>query len=75
MDKITDKINVMCSKCGGFLFTYFKLGKRPLWDCWKNRVYDDNTIHNFNLIKCQCGNVIGIDVGDYIKMKPGSFTF
>ncbi|MHA1377947.1 MAG: hypothetical protein ACTSRG_06160 [Candidatus Helarchaeota archaeon] len=70
-----EKLRLTCTKCGGYLFTYYKYGKRRLWECWKNRIFDDNTTCNFNLIKCNCGNIIGIDVGDYIKMKPGSFHY
>ncbi|MHA1298046.1 MAG: hypothetical protein ACTSO9_01225 [Candidatus Helarchaeota archaeon] len=71
----SEKVKLICTKCGAYLFTYYKYGKTRIWECWKNRIFDDNTIHNFNLIKCQCGNNVGIDVGDYIKMKPTAFTF
>jgi len=68
-------IIVKCAKCKRKVFRYLKIGRGKLWHCWKNRIIEDNSIRDGDEIKCQCGNLVGIDDGKWIKMKPHSFTY
>jgi len=68
-------IIVKCAKCKRKIFRYLKVGKGKLWHCWKDRIIEDNSIRDGEQIKCQCGNLVGIDEGKWIKMKQRSFTY
>ncbi|MCD6410120.1 MAG: hypothetical protein J7L98_07335 [Candidatus Verstraetearchaeota archaeon] len=67
--------SIRCAKCGREVFRYLKFGKGHLWHCWKPRIVRDYSVREGNLVKCQCGNVIGFDVGIYIKLRQKSFTW
>jgi hypothetical protein len=66
-------IVVKCAKCKRKIFKYQKIGKGRLWHCWKGRIVEDYSIRTGKEIKCQCGNLIGIDDGKWIKLKQHSF--
>jgi hypothetical protein len=66
---------IKCARCKGKIFKYLKIGKGRLLHCWKERIIEDYSVRDGNEIKCQCGNLIGIDVGKWIKMKQRSFTY
>jgi len=51
------------------------MGEARLWECWKFRIFDDYSVRVYNLVKCHCGNIVGIDEGDYIKMVQHSFAY
>jgi len=68
-------ITVKCAKCKRRIFRYLKIGKGKLWHCWKDRIIEDKSIRDGDEIKCQCGNLVGIDEGKWIKMKQHSFTY
>jgi len=68
-------IIVKCAKCKRKIFRYLKVGKGKLWHCWKDRIIEDNSIRDEDEIKCQCGNLVGIDEGKWIKMKQHSFAY
>ena len=68
-------IIIKCAKCGKKIFKYVKIGKGHLWHCWKARIVEDFSIHEGAEIKCTCGNVIGYDVGKYIKLRQGAFVY
>lgn len=68
-------ITVRCAKCKKKVFKYVKIGKGKLWHCWKDRIIEDNSIRKANEIKCQCGSLVGVDEGKWIKMKQHSFTY
>jgi hypothetical protein len=63
-----------CAKCRRKLYKYLKVGKGRLLHCWKGRIDEDNTKKHGDIVKCPCGNVIGIDKGKFIKLKQRSFT-
>jgi len=67
-------LTIRCAKCKAKIFKYKKIGKGRLLRCWKDRISEDFSQKDGNLIKCVCGTLIGIDEGLYIKMKQGSFT-
>jgi len=67
-------LTIKCAKCKGKVFRYVKIGKGKLWHCWKSRIVEDYSIHEGKEVRCQCGNLIGIDEGKWIKLKQHSFT-
>jgi hypothetical protein len=68
-------IIVKCAKCKSKIFKYVKIGKGKLWHCWKDRIIEDNSIRDGDKVKCQCGNLVGIEQRKWIKMRQHSFTY
>ena len=68
-------ITIKCAKCKHKVFRYVKIGKGQVLHCWKERIVKDYSVHDGNEVKCQCGNLIGIDEGKQIKMKQHSFIY
>ncbi|MCD6600193.1 MAG: hypothetical protein J7L19_06485 [Dehalococcoidia bacterium] len=68
-------IVIKCAKCKGKIFKYLKIGKGRILHCWKGRIVEDYSARNGNEVKCQCGNLVGIDEGKWIKMKRRSFIY
>jgi len=66
-------IVIKCAKCKGKIFKYVKIGKGRILHCWKGRIVEDYSARDGNEVKCQCGNLVGIDEGKWIKMKRRSF--
>ena len=66
-------LTVKCARCKKRVFKYLKFGKGKLIHCWKGRIIRDYSVRDGREVKCQCGNLIGIDKGKWIKMKPHSF--
>ena len=63
---------IKCAKCKRKVFKYVKIGKGKVWHCWKDRIIEDLSIHEGKNIKCNCGNLIGIDEEKSIKLKQHS---
>jgi hypothetical protein len=68
-------IIVRCAKCKRKIFKYRKIGKGKLLHCWKDRLIEDYTLRKQNEVRCECGNLIGIDEGKWIKMKQHTFFY
>ena len=68
-------LTIRCSKCKRKLFKYRKIGKGRVLRCWKDRIVEDYTVHEGDVVKCSCGNTIGLDKGLFIKMKQSAFTY
>ena len=68
-------IVIKCAKCRVKLFKYLKIGKGRILHCWQGRIIEDYSVRDATEIKCQCGSLIGIDEGKWIKMKQRSFTY
>ncbi|MGC8942872.1 MAG: hypothetical protein ACP5IV_01455 [Caldisericia bacterium] len=69
-------LTIRCSKCKNKLFKYEKIGKGRLLHLWKKRIKEEYLIvRKNNEIFCECGNLIGVDVGIYIKLKKNSITY
>jgi len=66
-------VTVKCARCKSKIFKYLKVGRGRILHCWKGRIIEDYSVRNGSEIKCQCGNLIGIDEGKWIKMKQRSF--
>lgn len=66
-------LTIKCLNCKKKIFRYKKIGKGRLWHCWKDRIIEDYSVRDGSKIKCQCGNSIGIDEGEWIKMKQHSY--
>jgi hypothetical protein len=65
-------IIIKCSRCNKKIFKYIKIGKGRLLRCYKDRIFEDFSVNDKTDVKCECGNLIGIDVLDYIKLKKNS---
>ncbi len=63
---------IKCSKCNKKIFKYIKIGKGRLLHCWKDRIVENSSKVDKKNIRCSCGNLIGIDEGNYIKLKKNS---
>ena len=68
-------LTIRCTKCKSKIFRYLKIGKGRVLHCWKGRIIEDYSIHDGIEIKCQCGNLIGIDEEKWIKMKQHTFSY
>lgn len=69
-------LTIRCAKCGKKLFRYLKIGKGELHICIKSRIEKDFTVRDGKFVKCPyCGNIVGVDMGTYIKMRKGQFTY
>jgi len=65
---------IKCALCKQKLFKYVKIGTGRLLHLWRGRIIEDETIKVGDNIKCQCGNLIGIDEKKWIKLKQHSFV-
>ncbi len=65
-------ITVRCAKCGRKIFRYQKMGKGKLWRCWKSRIIEDYSVHDGDEVRCECGNVVGVDKGGYIRLRQSA---
>lgn len=68
-------IRIRCSECNEKIFRYVKIGKGKLLHCWKDRIAKDYSVKDGKKVKCQCGNIVGVDEGKWIKMYSGKFTY
>jgi len=68
-------IVLKCAKCKSKIFKYIKVGKGKILYCWQERIIENYSIRDGNEVRCQCGNLVGIDEGKGIKMKQHSFNY
>jgi hypothetical protein len=68
-------LTIKCAKCKRPVFKYVKVGEGRLRRCYKSRIVKDYSLREGNEVRCQCGNLIGIDEGRWIKMKGSSFIY
>jgi len=68
-------IFVKCAKCKRRIFKYRKIGKGKLLHCWRERIIADYSIRDGDNVKCECGNLIGINERRWIQMKQHSFEW
>lgn len=67
-------LTIKCAKCKRKLFKYRKIGKGRLLHLWPDRIIENYSVREGREVKCECGNLIGIDEDRWIKMKPRAFT-
>jgi hypothetical protein len=68
-------LTIKCAKCKRPVFRYVKVGKGRGLRCYKDRIVKDYSVREGNEVRCQCGNLIGIDEGRWVKMKQRSFVY
>ena len=68
-------ILIKCARCRARILKYVKIGKGRLLHCWKERIVEDYSIREGSEVRCQCGSLMGMDEGKWIKMKQHSFTY
>ncbi|MSS71919.1 MAG: hypothetical protein EXS64_10575 [Candidatus Latescibacteria bacterium] len=59
---------VRCNRCNQKVFKYLKVGKGKLVRCLKERIREDFTVQKGPEVFCPCGNRVGRDEGDHIKI-------
>jgi hypothetical protein len=67
-------LTIRCGCCKSKVFKYLKIGKGRVLTCWKDKIKKDYSIREGDTVRCQCGNVIGSDIGTGVKMKQHAFT-
>jgi DNA-directed RNA polymerase subunit RPC12/RpoP len=68
-------LTIKCARCKRKIFKYEKIGKGKVLRCYKDKIKEDHSIHDGNLIKCSCGNIIGRIEANHIKMKQHAFIY
>jgi len=69
-------LTIKCASCKKKLWKYQKYGHGEVIRCHKDRIVKMyQSTEDGDKVKCQCGKIIGIDKGTYIKMLRKSFTF
>jgi len=69
-------LTLKCAACKKKLWRYDKIGPGEVLRCHKSRI--DKMYQPIDLsgkVSCQCGNVVGIDKGGFIKMVAKAFTY
>ncbi|MGM0509813.1 MAG: hypothetical protein ACQESD_01620 [Thermoplasmatota archaeon] len=66
--------DIRCSECGQKVFKYLKYGDGKIVKCYKNRILEDKSNLENDEVRCPCGNLIGYDKADRIRMKNHSFV-
>ncbi|MBF0409559.1 MAG: hypothetical protein HQM10_19620 [Candidatus Riflebacteria bacterium] len=67
---------IRCSVCKNKLWKYNKIGNGEVLICHKDRITRIYEITNSEgRVSCTCGNEIGIDKGDFIKMIAKGFVY
>ena len=59
---------IRCNKCNKKIFKYLKVGKGRLLRCFKDRIREDHAVRKGQEVHCSCGNRVGRDEGDHIKI-------
>lgn len=68
-------ITVRCNSCRRKIFKYRKFGKGKLLHCWRERIVADYSLREGDLVKCECGAIIGVDEQKWINLKQGAIEY
>ncbi len=66
--------DIKCTECGRLLFKYVKYGDGNLVNCHKERILEDHSVVEGKEVRCECGNVVGINRSHRIKMKQHAIS-
>lgn len=67
---------IKCARCGKKVFKYNKIGKGKILRCYYSRIKNNYSKLEKDEVKCyKCGNTIGLNEGNYIKMNSQEFTY
>lgn len=67
---------IKCAGCKKKLWKYDKIGQGKVLRCHKDRItrtYD--FVMDKHKVKCNCGQIIGLDKGSYFQMVAKGFTY
>ena len=67
-------LTLKCARCGRKLYKYKKIGEGRLLRCWKDRIVEDHSVTSRTEVRCECGSLVGLDEGRWIKLKRHAFT-
>ena len=68
-------ITIKCAACKRKILKYKKMGKGKVLKCYKDRIAKYYVPVSDTSLICPCGQVIGTDIGLWIKMKQGAFEY
>jgi hypothetical protein len=68
-------IIIKCAQCKRKLLKYNKIGKGRVLRCYKDRIVKYYAVRDRDNLQCECGQLIGVDHGQWIKMKPNAFEY
>ncbi len=63
-------LTIKCAKCRKPVFKYTKVGKGRALRCYKSRILKDYTRRDGSKVLCQCGNLIGANLGVRYNVNP-----
>ena len=66
-------LTIRYAACKKKVFKYRKVGNGRLWHCWKERIMEDFRVHADHEVRCRCGNLIGSDDRQWIKLRQSAF--
>jgi len=68
-------ITIKCAQCKRKLLKYNKIGKGRVLRCYKDKIIKYYLVRDRDNLRCECGQLIGVDYGKWIKMKPNAFEY
>ena len=69
-------LTIRCAACKRKLWKYQKIGKGEVLRCYKNHIdREDEYKCDDEKILCLCGNQVGINKGQHIKMIKKGFIY
>ena len=69
-------LTIKCSGCKRKLWKYRKVGPGEVLRCHKKRITRKfDYLEKEGRVYCECGKIIGIDMGSHYKMVSSSFTY
>jgi DNA-directed RNA polymerase subunit RPC12/RpoP len=68
-------ITIKCARCKRKLFKYEKIGKGRVLKCFKSRIVKYYPAYDFGNLRCECGQVIGTDQIEWIKLRPHALEY
>ncbi|MBD3230909.1 MAG: hypothetical protein GF329_22210 [Candidatus Lokiarchaeota archaeon] len=68
-------ITIKCAKCRNKILKYLKIGEGKILRCYKDRIKKYYIDPKDDKLICNCGNIIGVDIGGYFKMSQSAFTY
>ena len=68
-------LTIKCAKCNKKIMKYEKVGQGRVLRCYVSEIKNFYIEPVNDELKCNCGNIIGIHEGRWIKMKQNAFTY
>jgi hypothetical protein len=67
---------IKCARCKSKLWKYQKLGSGEVLRCHKKRISRMYAVETDGAsVRCSCGAEIGVDTGDFLRMRRRAFMY